>query len=226
MISFSRETELAAVIVAWLESRGWTVRQEVQFGRSSIDIVATRGSKVWAIEVKLSLNLDVAAQALERRYSRQFHRVSVAVPMPISALGEWRRRCDVLLDLQIGVLAVTEDCQVKVIHDATPLVPGQDPVVLTDAQASGRYAKAGSNTGGRHTSLSPLKEAVREFVAAHRNCSIDQIAAAVAPKRVGRHREIIGKTISDIVRGGGIPGVCRSNGTHKNARYFIEEVSL
>lgn len=68
-----RETEVAAVVVAWLTSEGWDVYQEVD----GIDVVATSGPLVCAIEVKVRMSWEVCEQAVMRR--NHAHLVWVAV---------------------------------------------------------------------------------------------------------------------------------------------------
>lgn len=60
-----KETDVAAAVVAWLVDMGWEVYQEVSLGASArtVDIVATRGPLVWAIECKVSFGISVLAQA-------------------------------------------------------------------------------------------------------------------------------------------------------------------
>lgn len=74
-----QETEVAAVVVDDLRARGWTVYQEVTVTCAGVvDIVATKGRVLWAIEAKISLGLPVLAQA--RTWLDSANLVSVAVP--------------------------------------------------------------------------------------------------------------------------------------------------
>ena len=73
------ETEVAALVVAWLRAQEWEVYQEAEgpHGRA-IDIVARKGPVLWAVEVKRALNLAVFEQA--HSSTPYAHRASVAVP--------------------------------------------------------------------------------------------------------------------------------------------------
>lgn len=74
------EIDIAAPVVAWLIEQGWDVYQEVSMGYADrrIDIVATHGGLVWAIECKTSLSIAVMEQAYYWKHSAHFS--SIAVP--------------------------------------------------------------------------------------------------------------------------------------------------
>lgn len=94
------EAEVAAVVVAWLDARGYDVYQEVELAPGGIraDIVAKRGPELTIVETKTSASLALLQQALERR--RFAHRVYVAMPIPSRAL------VDLCTELGVGVLRV------------------------------------------------------------------------------------------------------------------------
>lgn len=74
------ETAVAAPVVRWLQGFGWNVYQEVQIHSlgAVADIVAERDGRVWVVETKTRLCLDLLGQALSwRRYA---HWSSVAFP--------------------------------------------------------------------------------------------------------------------------------------------------
>lgn len=99
------EEQLARPIVAWLRERHWEVYQEVAFRGRCADIVATLGPRVWVIEVKKTLGLDVITQAV--RWIGSAHFVSVAAPSVIGAYGSHRDFIRKILDWQgIGLLEV------------------------------------------------------------------------------------------------------------------------
>jgi len=72
------EQEVAEVVVAWLETLGADVYQEVTVRGGVADIVARMRAEVWIVEVKTSLSLALVCQAYERR--RLGHRVFLAAP--------------------------------------------------------------------------------------------------------------------------------------------------
>lgn len=85
------EIELAAVVVDWLEARGYDVFQEVELRAQGqrADIVARRGSELTIVEVKVSASLALLYQAMERR--RLAHRIYVAIPRCSLAMIDDRR---------------------------------------------------------------------------------------------------------------------------------------
>ena len=99
-----KETEIAAAVVRWLVDMEWTVYQEVSLGGRVIDLVATRGPLVWAIECKVSLGLAV----LEQAYGLlgYAHYVSVAVREPTSedSVVRWFAEQVVAAEHGIGVI--------------------------------------------------------------------------------------------------------------------------
>lgn len=94
------EADVAAVVIGWLEARGYDVYQEVELTNGGIraDIVAKRGPELTIIETKTSASLALLYQAMERR--RFAHRVYVAVPVTAHAM------IDICKDLGIGVVRV------------------------------------------------------------------------------------------------------------------------
>ena len=122
-----KETEIAAAVVRWLVDMEWTVYQEVSLGGRVIDLVATRGPLVWAIECKVSLGLAV----LEQAYGLlgYAHYVSVAVREPTSedSVVRWFAEQVVAAEHGIGVLEVgetyNEDYTAKELVAETKLAP-------------------------------------------------------------------------------------------------------
>lgn len=119
------EVELAAEVIRWLQDEGWTVYQEVEVyqGGERADIVAVKGSVVSVIECKLTLTLDLIAQA--EHWLGWAHMVSVATPR---FMGRSRaRRCGVKLLTMLGIGQITVDepwsviegeCRVRVSRKA------------------------------------------------------------------------------------------------------------
>lgn len=79
-VAFTKESDLARLVVQFLHDEQWEVYQEVEphQGGGSADIVAVRGPVVWVIECKLSLSIDLIGQALS--WKGYAHRISVAIP--------------------------------------------------------------------------------------------------------------------------------------------------
>jgi hypothetical protein len=75
--------------LVWLESNGWTVHQEVQLtglGRT-VDIIAEKDNKLWAIECKNTFTESVLDQCY--LHTPHFHYVSCAVPGYDKRIYKW-----------------------------------------------------------------------------------------------------------------------------------------
>ncbi|MCC7572216.1 MAG: hypothetical protein KO464_02365 [Candidatus Methanofastidiosum sp.] len=75
-----KETDLAAPITEHLEACGWDVYKEVPCGSGVADILAVKDNKIWVVELKRCLSLQLLDQAIDRHFKT--HYVSIAVPMP------------------------------------------------------------------------------------------------------------------------------------------------
>lgn len=73
-----KETDLAQPIINCLESRNWDVYQEVPCGSGVADIVAVLDEKIWVVELKKSLSLQLLDQAIDR--CAKVHYVSIGIP--------------------------------------------------------------------------------------------------------------------------------------------------
>lgn len=94
------ETDVAATVIAWLESIGADVYQEVELVARGIraDIVARVGAELWIVETKTTASLALLGQVLERR--RFAHRVYAAAP---NTAGTFTDLCR---ELGLGALKV------------------------------------------------------------------------------------------------------------------------
>jgi hypothetical protein len=75
------EAELAAIVVTFLESQGWTTYKEVRggdVGSRIADIVALKDGLIWVVEAKLAFSAVVVEQAW--KWKRDAHFISIAVP--------------------------------------------------------------------------------------------------------------------------------------------------
>jgi hypothetical protein len=97
------ERDLYAPVKAHLQSLGWDVKAEVE----GCDAAALRDGKLLAVELKLSLNLDVILQAVQRQ--RLADAAYVAVPAKRAAMRtrRWRDTLELLKRLNIGLLTVS-----------------------------------------------------------------------------------------------------------------------
>ena len=101
-----KETEIAEIVIDWLEKQHWDVYQEVPVNNGFADIFAVRNGLVWVIETKTSLSFDVMEQA----FRRAVHYRSVAVPKPVNM--SWFLQRKIARDyLNIGILIVDQNIQ-------------------------------------------------------------------------------------------------------------------
>lgn len=150
------ETTLAAMVVESLTEWGWEVYQEVTgpFGRC--DIVAKRGSIVWAIECKTSFGLAVMEQA--HNWTRYANYSSVAVPIAPGRFGEKMCRT-----LGIGVLWVRVNHE-EVSETVRPKL-NRKILNLKLHEEQKTFCPAGST----HGHWTPFKRTVRALVLEVRN---------------------------------------------------------
>ncbi|MCL2372538.1 MAG: DUF2161 family putative PD-(D/E)XK-type phosphodiesterase [Defluviitaleaceae bacterium] len=103
-----KETDLYNPIKNMLTAQGFTVRGEVK----GCDIAATRDDTLWIIEMKLSANLTLIYQALNRKMATGW--VFVAIPRPKRA--SWKnflKLQSLLKKLELGLITVALDSPVK-----------------------------------------------------------------------------------------------------------------
>jgi hypothetical protein len=99
-----KETELGKPVVAWLESEGWDVYQEVQpHGGRVADIVATRSDILIVVELKTSLTFELLDQIV--RWRSDAHQVYAVVPRAKNNDGR-RMAYRVFGDHGVGVIEV------------------------------------------------------------------------------------------------------------------------
>lgn len=155
-------------MVGYLEGDGWDVYQEVATGWGVADIVAVRGRHCWLIECKLTLGLDVIAQALKQRFMASW--VSVAVPTCSSSYMGARWLADQLCQEKgIGVILVDprDKRGIQVSKPAFSRFGFKEKLVerLSDEQKTS--ASAGTNKGGYWTPFKATAREVAKFVASH-----------------------------------------------------------
>jgi len=103
-----KETDLYEPIRDLLTTQGFTVRGEVK----GCDIAAVKDDMLWVVEMKLSANLTLIYQALDRQTATDW--VFVAIPRPKKARdGSFLRLQRLLKKLQIGLITVALDSPAK-----------------------------------------------------------------------------------------------------------------
>jgi len=167
------EVVLGRVLVPWLRDTGWEVYQEIQvhaYGHV-LDIAATRGRLVWAIEIKLCFTWALLDQA--DRWTRSANYVSVAVPSRAGISGIRRRVLDLL---GIGCLGV--DAAFGWVRELAP--PALRRKIATGLRASLReehktWAEAGNADSHRYSPFQATCKAVREYVSSRAGCTMKEL---------------------------------------------------
>ena len=145
-----KETELAEVVVNWLQDYKWDVYQEVE---SSItlcvaDIVAIQKHLSWVIECKTTLSLSLIRQA--DNWFGKANYISVAVPYP-HKIGKdqiFVRR--ILEKLGIGLLYISnDDVKEEVRPQLNRYIYPKPKTYLKEEHKV--WAKAGNNLNERYT---------------------------------------------------------------------------
>ncbi len=113
------ERDLYVPVCAWLRERGWEPKGEV----SHCDILALNEDKMLAVELKLSLNLEVILQAVDRQ--RFTHMVYIAVVKNgrMTFAKRWKNLLHLLRRLELGLLVVNFKLSVPVAEEVLAPVP-------------------------------------------------------------------------------------------------------
>jgi len=208
------EVEIGRATVAWLESEGWDVWQEVGVatGGRVCDIVAKRGPVIHAIECKVVANLDVLEQA--QGWVGRAHFVSVAVQQPRrSAMYATLAR-----HIGIGVLWVgqqwrggTYAVDVLAWQQGPMARPREDrfrrplSVYLTEERKHWP-AEAGNNCGHRYTPFRETCDYLRRVVAQEPGITMRDAVARM--KAHHYHSDKAARaTLMQWVRAKKVPGV-------------------
>jgi len=103
-----KETDMYEPVHKLLVSQGFTVRGEVK----GCDVAAVRGDVLWIVEMKLSANLTLIFQALERKAATDW--VFVAIPRPKNArVKSFKQLKQLLTKLHMGLITVAIDSPLK-----------------------------------------------------------------------------------------------------------------
>lgn len=110
------EKDLYKPVKEYFEGLGYSVKSEVK----GCDVVAVQGDELIIIELKLSLNLEVILQAVERQ--KMTEKVYIAVPVPKKYFSKrFKSICTMLKRLEIGLLLVyikKDISSVRVEHES------------------------------------------------------------------------------------------------------------
>ncbi|MCL2285942.1 MAG: DUF2161 family putative PD-(D/E)XK-type phosphodiesterase [Firmicutes bacterium] len=103
-----KESDMYEPIRKLLTEQGFTVRGEVK----GCDIAAVKDDILWIVEMKLSANITLIYQAMERQTATGW--VFVAIPRPKNARdGNFRKLQKLVKKLQLGLITVALDTPAK-----------------------------------------------------------------------------------------------------------------
>jgi len=139
-----KETDLYDPIKILLSDQGFTVRGEVK----GCDIAAVKDDNLWVVEMKLSANLTLIYQAMERQTATDW--VFIAIPRPRSGRGgNFTQLKRMLKKLNLGLITVALESPAK--HAEIIIFPTGNAVKTTKKSTSVRREIAGrtaDSTGG------------------------------------------------------------------------------
>lgn len=149
-----KETELAQVIVEWLNNKQYEVFQEVQIDNRVADIVAKKNDQLWIIECKTSLNLLLLEQV--HNWITYSDYVSVAVPVSKTYTRSNTFAKRILREFKIGCLELKKDKYNKkyIIRETIDPIIHSDPIrkqYIKLHEEQKWYQEAGSSNGGHFT---------------------------------------------------------------------------
>lgn len=183
----SREQDLAARVVAWLQAQRFDVYEEVQPPRceSRADIVGVRDGLSWIVECKTTLGLAVIRQADAWRGWAEYR--SVAVPSPFRHSDDRYFAETLCRERGIGVLYVPARSAFDLSEKVSPTLDraarraGLMRDALVPEQKTG--PKAGSTAGGHWT---PFRATCRDLARIVRCEPGIPLARAIAQLPEGR----------------------------------------
>lgn len=180
-----KESDLAEIVIDWLEKQHWDVYQEVPVIGGVADILAVRNNLVWIIETKTSMSFSVMNQA----YHRTAHYRSIAVPSSPTRDRNFQERIAKLY-LGIGILTIdkrkniNESVQPKLMREyhnqAKNIIKKLIPEYKT-------YAKAGTNSGSYYTPYKQTIDSIKFFLSRHPNSTLKEIIAFLTGSNGHRH---------------------------------------
>ncbi len=195
------ETQVGEDAVRWLVLHGWDTYQEVAFRGSVIDIVATLGPLVWAIECKTTFSIDVIAQAHNWLAHASF--VSVAIPR---ARGGWfaQRICK---DYGIGVIRTGRPPLGDTAEMVVPHLWRRTGESLRKAlHVEQMSQRAGAAGGGHWTPFKATCAKLRSIVAASPGITMRE-AVAVMKQHHYVNDSAARASLSERIKQGVVPGV-------------------
>lgn len=177
---FKTEAELAKVIVQYLKDMQWEVYQEVQiasFG-SIADIVAVQNNLIWVLECKLSLGLNVIAQA--ENWINYSNYVSIVVPPRKNCSKSQHIVKNILEHYGIGQYEVSKgyDEEKSIVECVAPRLnrkASTDYIKRNLREEQKYWAPAGNADKLRYTPFQHTKSQVIRFVGENPKCTFKEL---------------------------------------------------
>ena len=141
-----KESSMYEPIRQLLNNHGFIVRGEVK----NCDIAAIRGDEIWVVEMKLSANLTLLYQAMERKAITDY--VVIAIPRPKNSRNKnFVLLKKIILKLELGLILVSLDSPVPLAEIA--IHPSESKKINPKKSASVRKEILGrsSDTAGGST---------------------------------------------------------------------------
>ncbi len=106
-----KETDLYQPVKSFLEKSGYNVKAEVK----SCDIVAMKNDEIIIIELKLSFNLELIFQIIDRQ--KKCDSVYAALPLPEDYFknSKWKSVKNLLRRLNAGLIFISENGNVQIV---------------------------------------------------------------------------------------------------------------
>jgi hypothetical protein len=151
-----KETDLYEPIRKMLSAQGFTVKGEVK----GCDIAAVKDEILWVVEMKLSFNMTLLYQAMERKKLTDW--VYIALPRPRRANEKKHRLMQqILKKLEIGLISVSLDSACPVAEIISFPDGKADKVTKSAARVKKEIAGRTADTTGGATKT-PVNTAFRE----------------------------------------------------------------
>jgi hypothetical protein len=182
------EIELAESVIAWLESDGWDIYQEVQvYGYGGVaDIVAVHdGWLIWIVECKKSLTLRVMNQA--SKWPSHYRSVALLAPKRKNYERSSRDSAYRVAKqyYKIGVMELSKGGELDETEKA-PLMRHHHKTSKTILNALApehkTYAKAGSRGGSHWTPYKSTIRAVEHHVIDNPGCTLKELIEEIGKR--------------------------------------------
>jgi hypothetical protein len=172
-----KEVDIGAAVVALFRGRGFEVYQEVLCRTGDcVDIAATRGRLLVAVECKLAPTFEVMQQGL--RWIPHAHHVYVAAALPRTGLHPLARR--LMEDLGLGFIGVrtprygNTPIDVDVMLDPRLNRRAGDGLRRCLREEQKTFAPAGSSGAARWSPFKATVLSLQRYVIAHPGCTMKE----------------------------------------------------